>query len=162
MSKEPDQKSSRPRIKVSVAELIKFNVNAAIRDRQMKERACVDYLADAVRIYATLHPSKPQPAELLDLEELKNSSDPNKWGQKAIGERIRRESGAMWRTLNPVVDLCGVPYTAVDTRAWVSMSMGLMPSTIAAMAIPLTFSSCWLSRISEGFETSLIPVSFIS
>ena len=104
MSKEPDQKSSRPRIKVSVAELIKFNVNAAIRDRQMKERAFVDYLADAVRIYATLHPSKPQPAELLDLEELKNSSDPNKWGQKAIGERIGRESGAMWRTLNPVED----------------------------------------------------------
>jgi len=104
MSQKPDQKASRPRIKVIVAELIKFNVNAAIRDRAMKERAFVDYLADAVRIYATLHPSKPQPTDLLDLEELKNSSDPHKWGQKAIGERIGRESGAMWRILNPVED----------------------------------------------------------
>ena len=70
----------------------------------MKERAFVELLADAVRIFATLHPGQPQPADLLDLDKLKEESDPNKWGQKAIGERIGRESGAMWRILNPVED----------------------------------------------------------
>ena len=104
MSQDPQTQHTRSRVHVRVSELIKFNINAAIRDRQMKERAFVELLADAVRIFATLHPGQPQPADLLDLDKLKEESDPNKWGQKAIGERIGRESGAMWRILNPVED----------------------------------------------------------
>jgi len=104
MSQDPQTQQARSRVHVRVSELIKFNINAAIRDRQMKERAFVELLADAVRIFATLHPGQPQPADLLDLDKLKEESDPNKWGQKAIGERIGRESGAMWRILNPVED----------------------------------------------------------
>ena len=104
MSQDPQTQQTRSRVHVRVSELIKFNINAAIRDRQMKERAFVELLADAVRIFATLHPEQPQPADLLDLDKLKEESDPNKWGQKAIGERIGRESGAMWRILNPVED----------------------------------------------------------
>ena len=104
MSQDPQTQQTRSRVHVRVSELIKFNINAAIRDRQMKERAFVELLADAVRIFAILHPGQPQPADLLDLDKLKEESDPNKWGQKAIGERIGRESGAMWRILNPVED----------------------------------------------------------
>jgi len=102
VSQDPQTQQAHSRVQVRVAELIKFNINAAIRDRQMKERAFVEHLADAVRIFATLHPGQPQPADLLDLEKLKDESDPDKWGQKAIGERIGRKEGAMWRLLNPI------------------------------------------------------------
>ena len=104
MSQDRETQQARTRVHVRVAELIKFNINAAIRDRIMKERAFVEHLADAVRIFATLHPGQPQPADLVDLEKLKDESDPNKWGQKAIGERIGREPGTMWRILNPEED----------------------------------------------------------
>ncbi len=46
------------------------------------------------------------------------------------------------RVSKPVADLWGVPYTAVLTRAWVSIRNGRVPSIMAATAMPLRFSSC--------------------
>jgi len=133
---------SRVRITVRVSELIKFNINAAIRDRQMKERAFVEHVDDAVRIYATLHPMKPQFTDLLDLEEMKKDSDPNKWGQKAIGARIGREQATVWRILNSVendgnaqVDVLELLLIAADLQVPISYLLFPTREQIEANAI---------------------------
>lgn len=44
------------------------------------------------------------------------------------------------RTSYPVAERWGIPYAAVDTRAWISIRNGLEPSTILPTATPLRFS----------------------
>ena len=44
------------------------------------------------------------------------------------------------RTSYPVADRCGIPYAAVETRAWISMRNGLEPSTMLPTATPLRAS----------------------
>ena len=66
------------------------------------------------------------------------------------------------RKSNPVDDRWGLPYTALVTKACVSISKGRAPSRVAAMALPLNSSSFCESSNSEGLATSRSPVACIS
>ena len=91
----------RPRLTVSVANLIKFNVNALIRDRAMKSRAVQNHLEDALEIFARNNPNKPNLSQIFDVDALKKEYDPLRWTQNAVGERIGMKPGAIWRLLTP-------------------------------------------------------------
>ena len=63
---------------------------------------------------------------------------------------------------NPVDERWGVPYAAELTKACVSISIGRIPSIVAAIATPLTCSSLLVINTSEGLLTSLKPFPSIS
>jgi hypothetical protein len=114
MINQPDQESSRPRVKVTVAELVKFNASALLRDRAMKDQAFKDQVDNAVNIYSKVNPGKPLPTEVLDIDFLKAKSDPNQWGQKEFGKRIGRKSSAIHRMLTPVEDGGNAGFEVID------------------------------------------------
>ena len=64
--------------------------------------------------------------------------------------------------LNPVAERCGVPYTAVLTKAWTSIISGRIPSNVAAIALPESSPSFSDIKISEGLLTSRNPEPCIS
>ena len=64
--------------------------------------------------------------------------------------------------LYPVVLRCGVPYTAVLTKACISSIKGRMPSRVVAIAVPDNSSSLCEIKISEGLDTSRKPLPNIS
>ena len=66
------------------------------------------------------------------------------------------------RWSKPVADRCGVPYAAVDTKAWVSKRKGRTPSMAAVMATPDNPSWSWLRSNSDGLLTARSPVCCIS
>ena len=64
--------------------------------------------------------------------------------------------------LYPVVLRCGVPYTAVLTKACISSIKGRIPSKVVAMAVPDNSSSLCEIKISDGLDTSRKPLPNIS
>ena len=50
----------------------------------------------------------------------------------------------------------------LSTRAWISTSMGRVPSSVTSTQLPGTGSACWLRKIALGLLTPLRPFSVIA
>ena len=64
-----------------------------------------------------------------------------------LSERIRRR---------------GVPSEVGATSAWISTSIGRVPSSVTNTQLPGTGSECWLKKIALGLLTPLSPFSVIA
>ena len=62
----------------------------------------------------------------------------------------------------PVAVLLGTANVVGATRAWISTSIGLVPSIVQTIAVPGAPTLCSDSRILDGLLTSIKPLSVIS